>query len=94
MKLELQNKIAVPSSDNIFVTHGAMNALFSTIFSIIMPEDEVIIPDPMWTEIGENIKIARGIPIPVKLSYTEGYCYSAKKIEERLRRDDLQKEKV
>lgn len=84
LKLEQKNKIILSSLEGIFVTHGAMNALFSTIFCILKPDDEVIIPDPMWTEIGENIKIARGIPIPVKLAHAEDYVYSARKIEEKI----------
>ncbi|MCE7735689.1 MAG: pyridoxal phosphate-dependent aminotransferase [Candidatus Heimdallarchaeota archaeon] len=83
-KLEQKNKIIVPSIGSIFVTHGAMNALFSTIFCLLQPGDEVIIPDPMWPEIGENIKIARGVPIPVKLSHAEDYEYSAKRIEDQI----------
>ena len=46
--------------------------------------DEVIIPDPMWTEIGENIKLARGIPVPVKLTSETDYEYTIEKIEEKM----------
>ncbi len=83
-KLETKNKIMIPSTDCIFVTHGAMNAIFSTIFCIINPGDEVIIPDPMWPEIAENIKIANGVPVRVKLDEKEEFQYSIKKIEEKI----------
>ena len=29
--------------------------------------DEVIIPDPMWTEVAENIRLAGGVPVGVPL---------------------------
>ncbi|OLS28916.1 MAG: Aspartate aminotransferase [Candidatus Heimdallarchaeota archaeon LC_2] len=83
-KLKVKNKIIVSSVDSIYVTHGAMNAIFSTIFCIVNPGDEVIIPDPMWPEIAENIKIARGIPVRVKLNEEDGFQYSVKKIEEKI----------
>lgn len=83
-KLERKNKITVPSEDCIFVTHGAMNAIFSTIFCIVNPSDEVIIPDPMWPEIAENIKIAKGVPVRVKLDEEAGFQYSAKNIEDKI----------
>jgi aspartate aminotransferase len=83
-KIKVSNNIEIPSTDCVFVTHGAMNGLFSAIFCLISPDDEVIIPDPMWPEIAENIKIANGIPVRVKLSHEDDYTYSARKIEEKI----------
>lgn len=62
-KLKRENNYDVGSPDNVVVTSGGMHALFLTFASILNPGDEVIIPDPMWTEIAENIKLAGGVPI-------------------------------
>ncbi|OLS22649.1 MAG: Aspartate aminotransferase [Candidatus Heimdallarchaeota archaeon LC_3] len=83
-KLESKNGFTNVTTDNIFVTNGGMNALFAIFMSLLNPNDEVIIPEPMWTEIGENIKLARGIPVPVKLTPETDYEYSIDKIEEKI----------
>lgn len=83
-KLEIKNGIIVPSIDNIFITNGAMNGLFITFFSLLDKGDEVILPEPMWTEIAENIKLAGGKPVPVGLSLENDYEYHVSDIEEKI----------
>jgi aspartate aminotransferase len=74
-KVKAKNSIAVPSPENIFVTNGAMHALFVTFQCILNPGDEVIVPDPMWTEVVENIKLARGVPVGVPLRAENDFQY-------------------
>ncbi|MHA2251700.1 MAG: pyridoxal phosphate-dependent aminotransferase [Candidatus Kariarchaeaceae archaeon] len=83
-KLRSKNKIQVSSVDNIFITNGAMNALFAIFTSLLSKEDEVIIPSPMWTEIGENIKLGGGKPIPIPLSPENDYQYSVEAIKSKI----------
>ncbi|MEM2938192.1 MAG: pyridoxal phosphate-dependent aminotransferase [Thermoplasmata archaeon] len=59
-KLRSKNKISKASSDNVFVTNGGMNALYIVFRSLLSKNDKVIIPDPMWTEINEIIKLSLG----------------------------------
>ena len=80
-KLEIKNKIKLESEENIFVTNGAMHALFSTFTCLLSRGDEVIIPDPMWTEVAENIRLAGGVTVGVPLKIEEGYEYSPAKIK-------------
>src|SRR3954471_6715355 len=47
-KLERVNDVPM-SEDGVFVTNGAMHALYATFQSLLDPGDEVILPDPMWT---------------------------------------------
>lgn len=74
-KLTEKNKIPVKSPDDVYVTNGAMHALFSVFTSLLDDGDEVIVPDPMWTEVVENIKLARGVPVPVALKSEQNYEY-------------------
>ncbi|MHA2169095.1 MAG: pyridoxal phosphate-dependent aminotransferase, partial [Candidatus Kariarchaeaceae archaeon] len=83
-KLALKNNIDLPSTDSIYVTNGAMNGLFATFTSVLDPGDEVILPDPMWTEIGENIRLGGGIPISVPLLAENDYEYSVSDIEDKI----------
>lgn len=80
-KARNDNHIPVASTDNVFVTHGAMHALFSAFHVLLDEGDEVIIPDPMWTEVGENIRLARGRAIAVPLRYEDDYEYDPAAIE-------------
>lgn len=83
-KLREKNGIAVESSENVFVTNGAMHALFVTFQSLLSEGDEVIVPDPMWTEVVENIKLARGVPVGVPLRAANDFEYVPADIVARL----------
>jgi len=83
-KLASKNGIELPSVENVFVTNGAMHALFCAFQCLVQAGDEVIVPDPMWTEVVENIKVARGTPIAVPLREESGFQYLPQEIEKRL----------
>jgi aspartate aminotransferase len=83
-KLAEKNGIQLGSFENVFVTNGAMHALFCTFQCLLQPQDEVIVPDPMWTEVVENIKVARGVPVPVTLTESNGFKYIPSEIESKI----------
>lgn len=62
-------------ADDIFVTNGAMHALYVTFGALLSPGDEVIVPDPMWTEVVENIRLAGGVPVAVPLRAEHDFEY-------------------
>jgi aspartate aminotransferase len=76
-KVRAKNGLPNVRSDDIFVTSGAMHALNVTFGALLSPGDEVIIPDPMWTEVAENIRLAGGVTVGVRLSAAEGFAYRA-----------------
>ncbi|HUH98830.1 MAG TPA: pyridoxal phosphate-dependent aminotransferase [Anaerolineales bacterium] len=75
-KVTTENGLKVPNADHIVVTNGGMNGLYIIFRSLLDPGDEVILPDPMWTEIAENIRLGGGMPVPVRLREDEDYLYS------------------
>ena len=83
-KVTRVNGIHVGSAEDIFVTNGAMHALYIVFASLLEDGDEVIVPDPMWTEVVENIKIAGGKPVRVALRREAGYLYDAAEIEKNI----------
>jgi aspartate aminotransferase len=50
---------------NILVTNGAKQALFSIFQLLCDPGDEIILPQPCWVSFTEQIKLAGGRPIAV-----------------------------
>lgn len=78
-KLYVQNKINVTEKD-IFVTNGAMHALYVVFQCMLEQGDEVIVPEPLWTEIGENIRLAGGVTVSVPLNRKNNYQYSCEDI--------------
>ncbi len=83
-KLRKKNGIEGVAERDIFVTNGAMHALFVTFSCLLEDGDEVIVPDPMWTEVVENIKLAGGMPAPVQLRFEDGFEYDPAAIRARL----------
>ena len=83
-KLRTKNKISWATSDNVFMTNGAMHGLFVTFSCLLQKGDEVIIPDPMWTEVAENIRLAGGVPVGVPLRAQEDFEYRPAEIEARI----------
>lgn len=51
------------SADEIIVTAGATEGLFITLFGILNPGDEVIIPTPAFGLYEQIVRLCRGIPV-------------------------------
>lgn len=79
-KLNKQNKIPVKAA-NISITNGAMHALYVCYQCIVEEGDEVIVPDPMWTEAVENARLAGAKTIGIELKPEHNYVYRACDIE-------------
>ncbi len=80
-KVTEENGLQVPSPDHIVVTNGGMHGLYMVFRALLEPGDEVIIADPMWTEIGENIRLSGGEPVRVRLDPGNEYLYDPADIE-------------
>jgi aspartate aminotransferase len=80
-KVQKKNGIADVTANDIFVTNGAMHALFVTFGALLDRGDQVIVPDPMWTEVVENIKLAGGIPVGIALRAEDDFEYQPAAIE-------------
>ena len=60
---ENYNRVVAP--ENIIVTTGAKQSLYNILFSIINPQDEVVILAPYWVSYPEMVKMVYGIPVIV-----------------------------
>lgn len=79
-KVRSRNGLTGVTADDVFVTNGAMHALYVAFGALLVPGDEVIVPDPMWTEVVENIRMAGGTPVGVELSYADDFEYRSDRI--------------
>jgi aspartate aminotransferase len=80
-KVQRDNQLPIDNPDQAVVTSGAMHALYLVFRALLHPGDEVILPDPMWTEIAENIRLGGGVAVRCPLDAARGMAYTAENIE-------------
>jgi aspartate aminotransferase len=51
--------------ENVIVSNGAKQAVYNLLFSIINPQDEVILLAPYWVSYPEMVKMVYGVPVVV-----------------------------
>jgi aspartate aminotransferase len=61
---EVYGRLVAP--ENIIVSTGAKQSLFNILYTVINPQDEVIILAPYWVSYPEMVKMVYGIPVIVK----------------------------
>lgn len=52
--------------ENIVISSGAKQSLFNILYSIIDPQDEVIILAPHWVSYPEMVRMCYGVPVIVR----------------------------
>ena len=60
-----ENYDRLVAPENVSITNGAKQSLFNIFYSILNPQDEVIVIAPYWVSYKEIIKMCMGIPVVV-----------------------------
>jgi len=60
---ENYNRLVAP--ENVIATAGAKQSLFNLLYTILNPQEEVIILAPYWVSYPEIVKMCLGIPVIV-----------------------------
>jgi aspartate aminotransferase len=60
-----ENYDRVVAPENVIVSAGAKQSLFNILYSLLNPQDEVIILAPHWVSYPEIVKMVYGIPVIV-----------------------------
>lgn len=60
---ENYNRLVAP--ENVIITNGAKQSLFNIIYSILNPQDEVVIIAPYWVSYPEIVRMCMGKPVVV-----------------------------
>lgn len=83
-KLKRDNGIVVDPVDEVVVSVGCKEAIFSFIFAFINPGDEVLIPDPSWLEYQYIVELAGGVAVPVPLHEENNFELSPEDVEKKI----------
>ncbi len=60
-----ENYDRLVAPENVIVTNGAKQSLFNIFYSILNPQDEVIVLAPYWVSYNQMIKMCMGVPVIV-----------------------------
>jgi aspartate aminotransferase len=60
---EAYDKVVAP--ENVIVSSGAKQSLFNILYTILNPQDEVVILAPYWVSYPEMVKMVYGVPVIV-----------------------------
>ncbi|MCC6861436.1 MAG: aminotransferase class I/II-fold pyridoxal phosphate-dependent enzyme [Bryobacterales bacterium] len=73
----------IVSADNVIASNGAKQAIMVALHAILDPKDEVVFPVPYWVSYPEMVKLAGGVPVPVRAE--DGtFCPSIEEIAEAI----------
>jgi aspartate aminotransferase len=65
IKYTEENYNKIVGAQNVIISEGAKQCLFNILFTILNPQDEVIILAPYWVSYPEIIRMVYGIPVIV-----------------------------
>jgi aspartate aminotransferase len=60
-----ENYDRVVGAENVIVSQGAKQALFNLLYTLVNPQDEVVVLAPYWVSYPEMIRMVYGIPVIV-----------------------------
>lgn len=64
-KLAIDNGLTY-TTNQVIVTTGAKNAIYTLCQAVLNAGDEVIIPAPYWVSYTEMVKLAEGVPVIIE----------------------------
>ncbi len=65
IKYTEENYDRVVAPENVIVSAGAKQSVYNLLYSLINPQDEVIILAPYWVSYPEMVKMVYGVPVIV-----------------------------
>lgn len=72
------------TADNVIITVGALEGLTLGLLAVLNPGDEVIVPDPYFSNYAGQIMIAGGKTVPVDVYEENDYKLQASDIEKAI----------
>ena len=72
------------SPDQIVVSTGAKQAIANTIYALVNPGDEVIMPSPFWVSYAEMVRLVGGVPVMLAATVDQDFKITAKQLEQAI----------
>lgn len=79
--LERRYNLSYNPENEILITVGASEAIDLAMRALIMPGDEVIIPDPSYVSYVPNVMLMHGKPIPIQVKAENDFRITPEEIE-------------
>ena len=73
--LRAHDGVEYDPAEEISVTSGGMEALLLALMTVVEPGDEVILPDPSYTNYRDQIRICKGVPVYVPVREENGFQF-------------------
>ena len=73
--------ICYDPAGEIAVTSGGMEALVLALLALVDPGDEVILPDPSYTNYRDQVRICRGVPVYVPVREDDDFQFDPASLE-------------
>jgi len=83
-KVWRDNKMEADPQTEIVVTVGAMEGLLLSLMAAVDPGDEVIIPDPGYTNYESVVRVINGVPVSVPVREENDFRYSPDDVEQAI----------
>ena len=68
------------AAEQVLVTNGGKQAVYSAFATLLDPGDEVLLPAPYWTTYPEAIRLAGGVPVLVPTDESTGYLVTPERL--------------
>jgi aspartate/methionine/tyrosine aminotransferase len=69
------------AANQVLVTNGGKQAVYSAFTTLLDPGDEVLLLAPYWTTYPESIVLAGGVPVQVTADESTGYLVTVEQLE-------------
>jgi len=79
-KLGRINNIHV-AADQVCITTGACGGLYTTLMVLLDPGDELLIPDPGWSNYAAMVHVLNAVPVAYPLQPDEGWSIDIEALE-------------
>ncbi|MBW2018333.1 MAG: pyridoxal phosphate-dependent aminotransferase [Deltaproteobacteria bacterium] len=66
--------LAYDSKKEIMATGGGQEAMYLSLSAFLEPGDEILVPDPGYSQFTSCIRLAGGIPVPIPLLEEENFA--------------------
>ena len=72
--LEQHKKVSYEPSAEIMITSGGQEAMYLSLQALLEPGDEVLVPNPGYSQFYSCVQLAGGIAVPYLLRPRDGYA--------------------